>query len=476
MPFRRARTHPTGALLAAASVTLALGLTGCAGSGAAPQRWADELERIDGVAAASWQRTAPSSVSPTVYEGELTVEPDLTEAQARTIAAESCRDESDISSVAVGIDEPLLGDNIVRQSEISASGCIPAQALADFARVNAAMQRLLPAYTGEFVVLDRVEGTDPDGAADPTQAREPDHDPFDGAPGVLAGATTEVMLLDAIRELHSQFADAPFTFVGDTSDAGGTLTPHGKPITARLTPAAELDRVLPLAESALTLERGSIALTDSAVTVHISSTDALASPAVHEFVELGRELGVEARAILTPLEMAGGVAPTAAELAEQRRLVDALVAVPGGSAVTVNAARTSVLAHDDVGAAAAAQLLAAAPAYGREFQVGSVADPESWVSMRSGGISAERATDVHAAALRARDEIPGVDRTIATLSAESATLRVFLVGDPDRVPPTTDAGAIAAARAFLQPFSDDGTFDEIRVTGPGIDPEAELLP
>lgn len=450
----RTRTRSAGMLLAATGVTLALGLTGCAGSGAAPQRWADALEGLDGVAAASWQRMAPSSVSAAAFQGELTVKPDLTEAQAGTIAAASCRDESDISGVAVGIDEPLLGDNIVRQSEISASGCIPAQALVDFARVNAAMQRLLPAYTGEFVVLD----------------------PSDSAPSVLAGATTEAMLLDAIQELHSQFADAPFTFVGDTSDAGGTLTPHGKPITARLTPAAELDRVLPLAESALALERGSIALTDSAVTVHISSTDALASPAVHEFVELGRELGIEARAILTPLEMAGGVAPTEAELAEQRRLVDALVTVPGGSTVTVNAARTSVLAHDDIGAAAAAQLLAAAPAYGREFQVGSAADPESWVSIRSGGISAERATDVHAAALRARDEIPGVDRTIATLSAESATLRVFLVGDPDRVPPSTDAGAIAAAREFLQPLSDDGTFDEIRVAGPGIEPEAELLP
>ncbi|MGG7464675.1 hypothetical protein [Plantibacter sp. YIM 135347] len=434
---------------------LALGLSGCASWGLSQREWAGALEKLPGVESVDWTYRNGWPNSGVTYDSDIALAPDLTEQQARSIAAESCQHNTLITAVSL----VTPGPDGREQTGVTAYGaaegaCLPEPTMVLFAQVAAARQAAAE-FDGSIDVFSMAEADAAGAAAESPEGLR-----------IEATAGDSTMLVDALRELHEHVTERPFRFAGGLSDQGASLSRSRMPLIAMLSPDADFARLEPLVVQALTIDHQMIIVTDDRVEVQISNTDVVTSPQLSEFHRLADEAGVATVTRFPPLGQVEPVEDEAADQARQTALIDALAAVPGGARVAVPAADSAgavtVAVNDPAGFESAVQLVAAAPEYTTKFEITAPGPELFWVSMTSGGIPPQQVTDIVSAALAAAKGVDGANRTIVQLSSGSRSLTVVL-------PKTSDASAEAEARAFLTDLPGGEVFTEIYLDGPNID-------
>lgn len=332
----------------------------------------------------------------------MMVSPDLTEAQARAIAAESCRHNTVITGIQLDTAAEHFAEQRVSAWEFASDECIDAEHIAIFARTVEAVQTL-PEFVGEVNY---------GGPIDPLYGYEQERD---GASEFRIDARETAGLLEALRAVREALPGLTLSVWGEIREPG-TISESSLPtLDAFLSPDADVARVLPVLAAALELDVVNVKVDDNTVTLSPGTSDLLSSPELHQLERLGQQAGVEVTTQFLPLRNATN--DSAADQATQSELIAAILAVPGGATIQSPAhGEPSIEVHDFASIEAVTQLLAV------------------------------------------REQISMVDRVILTLANGSSELSVHLAGS------ATQADA-DSAKSALVPLARE-VFDEVRLATP----------
>lgn len=476
VPDARARTASVAAVAVAVTVVAVatLALSGCASWQLSQQAWARSIEGQPGVESVgvSYRNTWPTGGA--AHEAKLTLSPEVTEEQARSIAAASCAADTTITSVTVSNSDRVVGDGLVRQYDLAAQACIDADELARFAAASAAMGALEPGFAGSFEQVGW-QSADPEGRG---LARDVPADSY----RVFATVADDADFVPALRELAARITDVPLSFGGLSTTEGQLSRPDGAPMEVRLQPGADIERIVPVLEAALALPYDAILVTDDAVSVRVDA-GAGVDVGVEGAANLGGNTGLapgvdsdldaaQLAALTEAAEAAGmavGVSPvllwSGDPLAEQH-LVDALTAAPGGVTLGSDAETDLIVqAHTLEGMRAAAELLISSHQFAANTALIAPGPGEFSVHARPGpgsvpGLPAFPAAAFEAAA-RAHEALP--DATSIELFVEGAELRLAV-----RYPQDASYTRMQGVRAKLEPLtgldSESELFDHVVVT------------
>lgn len=435
------------AALALASALLLL--SGCASWGLSQRGWASAVESSDGVVSTDWryQNNWPSS-SPR-YDATVITKPDFGTAQANDLAEASCAQETRIDAATIRTGETSVADGSV---ELRVEGaCISEAALSRFARAAAAMAEL-PSTDGVRFALG-ITGTSEQ--TDPSDAYI-----------VRVTAPDTAALASIVPALQNAADGTPLVLTAERIGAGGG---SGTSVEVSLQPGARTDDLMELFELAARIDHRRITVSDAAVSVATSSTEAVTSSAAAEFSAAADRLGIEARIAFDEGAPTGD--HDASSDAARDTALDQLTRVPGGAVVEYASpgSELAVRTHEIAGLEAAVRIIAATPELRGSFRVHAPDGGTAfWVAVRPGAVSPEVAVDATRSGLSARSSITGIDRTIVHLAESGPELTIYLRD--------ASSSAVTAARDALAPYAGDGVFTEVRLAANGIDFDDQVVP
>src|SRR5699024_5949120 len=364
-------------------------------------------------------------------KAEIINAPGITEKQARAVAAESCSQDTRISSVRISTSDSVSPS--VENADLADQACIDSDPIVRYSRVSTAINSLPRKFPGSVTVLGM---QDQRGAADGQSFL------------VEVGATDNASILDALAVLHKHIQNVPLTLEAAVSEHGTTLAREGEPINATISPDAELDALVPLVKAALKLDRRAISMTDDSLTVNLTNSEKLDSPKVERLRRQATKAGVALNV---------GIPPFTGKA--NHRLLEQLLSVPGGASVEApDDGETAVHPNTISGLEPAAELLVATD-LDAKFRIYSPKAPDTfWVDVEPGDISEEQVDDAFTAIKPVRSQLADaqwVHRLIVSFGSDKVTLSVYLDD-------SADADNQDVARETLTPLP-RGVFDTVKL-------------
>jgi len=418
----------SGALAAGAA---ALVLASCATSTEDQKAWADAIEELDGIKSVNVEHVDGGIGADDQYKAEIINAPGFTEEQARAAAAESCSQDTRISSVRIATSDSVSPS--VENADLADQACIDSDSIVRYSHVSTAINSLPKKFAGSVTVLGM---QDERGATDAQSFL------------VEVGATDIASIMDALAVLHKHIQNVPLTFEAAVSEHGTTLAREGEPINATISPDAELDALIPLVKAALKLDRRAITMTDDSLTVNLTNSKKLDSPKVERLRRQATKAGVALNV---------GISPFTGKA--NHRLLKQLLSVPDGVSIEApDDGETAVYPNTIAGLEPAAKLLVASDLEAK-FRIYSPKAPDTvWVDVEPGDISEEQINDAFTAIKPVRSQLADarwVHRMIVSFSSDKVTLSVYLDD-------SADADNQDVARETLTPLP-RGVFDTVEL-------------
>lgn len=425
----------------AALTATVLALSGCASWQIGQRAWASSIEKLAGVDSLklSYSNNWPSSG--VQHTATLVLAPDITEDEARAIAAASCESTPLITSFLVSNSDSVVGSRLVEQYAVSETTCIDADELARFAQVSATMEAMGPAFEGNFGQLGWLVG-DP---RDSTPASAPPSDSY----RVVATVADDALLVDVLLELDARITGVPLSFGGTQAPSGQLWLDDGPRLEAWLSPDADVERLAPAVTAALSIPYTAILVTDDSITVRVAADADLVTAEIAGFRQASAAADLQAG--VSPLLLWSGD-PDA-----EQRFFSSLQHVQGGAELfSERDSEITVQTASRVGLREAAELLIANGSFDTLFRVRAPEPGNFTVSIQPDSAPREFPAEAFAAAEQVHAALPGADRVGFQAAGDERKLSVRYV-------PDTPYAEMQDVRETIEPLTAGDVFTQVVV-------------
>lgn len=446
-PTQQTSANVRRLLAALVGAATAGALAACTPISFGQQAWEGRLDSADGIVDASWRFYNGWPTSSSKYMAEIETTPDLTEDQAREIAHLSCEGEPRLDEFDAHTSARDGRWNATKYGLLGS--CFNPDELVRYARVLAALEATGPALTGEAIVFT----FDPD---------EPRREGVDGDTlDLRAETTTAETLFALLQEIRSRNGDIALSFSGSVDDDGSTITDDGAPIDVLVPAGFDLERALPVLETAYALPHQGITFTEDGITVSPATVAMISDPAT-----LAAQAKAEQASIQFTVLPPGGVNADDQASTAYSTVTTALAALPGISSVELGGSETSVRASDEQAIAAALELIAGSEDANTEFYIEGPADT-MFVRVLRGAQRKDGTLDAFQQMLEARQTVLHADYVALIVGSDSIRMRF----DLDDTATKTD---ISSARTALLSMIEQSPIDEVSLHPPYPAPWEEL--
>lgn len=249
--------------------TAALLLTACSPPDGEQRGWIDALGALDGVASVDFEYIDHQFVSPPEANILLTLDSDITVPQARAVAEASCAHDTAFSTIDLAVDGAEIEQDDAAGHDAS---CLDAVVVEMFARTVATI--------ADRGVAVSISGFTPETFTDaPTPAR------LDAPYLVHVTTPDRKAAVAALTALHGALSDYSLEVAAYLDDAAGS------DFRAKLTPHADLARLLPLIEHPLVASAVTAEFSDDAIAVTVDEAT-LADPAFADLIASAAASGI----------------------------------------------------------------------------------------------------------------------------------------------------------------------------------------
>lgn len=430
------------------AAALITSLAACTPISFAQQAWEGRLDSADGIVDASWRFYNGWPTSRSTYRAEIETTPDLTEEQAREIALLSCEGEPRLDEFDA---RTTAQDGRWNATKYGLQGsCFNPEELVRYASVLAALEAVGPALTGEAVVFT----FDPD---------DPRRDGVDGDTlDLTAETTTTATLFAFLHEIRSRNTNVALSFRGSVDSDGSTITNNGAQIDVLMPVGFDVERALPVLESAYALPHNGITFTEDGITVSPATVAMISDPATLAVQAKAEQAGIQF-VVLLPGENGSADDQTSAAYSA---LTTTLAALPGISSVELGGSETTIRANDEQTIAAALELITGSEDANTEFYIEGPADT-MFVRVLRGAQHKEGTPEAFQQMLDARETISHAGFVALIVYSDSIRMRF----DLDDTATRTDIGN---ARTALLRVIEQSPIDEISLQPPYPTPWEEL--